>query len=103
MTTGEVISLIRAFGGGGSSGGGVLEITIDSETFALNHTWQEIHDAMMSGKLCILMEEDDSNVYPHIVTDVFMSSAPGGTTSYGVSTTNTFASTDSANGYPVWG
>jgi hypothetical protein len=49
MNTGEVIALIKAFGGsgGGSSGGGVLVIheTVSGNTHTLDKTWQEIHDA----------------------------------------------------------
>ena len=45
MNTGEVIALIKAFGGsgGGSSGGGVLVVHDVDGT--LDKTWQEIHDA----------------------------------------------------------
>ena len=45
MTTGEVIALIKAFGGsgGGSSGGGVLVVHDVHGT--LDKTWQEIKDA----------------------------------------------------------
>lgn len=47
MTTGEVIALIKAFGGGsgggGSSGGGVLVVHDVEGT--LDKTWQEIFDA----------------------------------------------------------
>lgn len=85
----------------GSSGGGVLEISVDSDTSALNKTWQEIHDAVMSGKLCIMMEELANNVFLHIVTDVFMTLNPGGAITYGVSSGSTYSSTDSADGYPV--
>ena len=49
MTTGEVIALIKAFGGsgGGSSGGGVLVVhaTISDAGITLDKTWQEIYDA----------------------------------------------------------
>jgi hypothetical protein len=105
MTTGEVIALIKAFGGGGggSSGGGVLEITVDGDTGAFNKTWQEIHDAVMSGKLCILVDlMDGVNVGTHMVTDAYMAAPPGsGNIEYNVATVNSFATTDSANGYPV--
>ncbi len=52
MNTGEVIALIKAFGGsgGGSSGGGVLVVhgtTVDGVT-TLDKTWQEIVDAGFS-------------------------------------------------------
>lgn len=49
MNTGEVIALIKAFGGGGggSSGSGVLVVheTVSGGTHTLDKTWQEIHDA----------------------------------------------------------
>ena len=103
MTTGEVIALIKAFGGGGgSSGGGVLEISVDNDTGELNKTWQEIHDAVLSGKRCIVMEELLAGVvWPHIITDVYMVSNPGGDISYNVSSGSFYAYTDSADGYPV--
>ena len=34
-----------AGGGGGGSGGGVLVCHVDTQTYALDHTWQEIYDA----------------------------------------------------------
>lgn len=53
MTTGEVIALIKAFGGsgGGSSGGGVLVVNITAEgeeQATMDKTWQEIYDAPFS-------------------------------------------------------
>lgn len=48
MTTGEVIALIKAFGGsGGGSGGGVLVVNV-TEDGVCDKTWQEIHDAFVS-------------------------------------------------------
>ena len=45
MNTGEVIALIKAFGGsgGGSSGGGVLVVHMVNGT--LDKTWREVYDA----------------------------------------------------------
>lgn len=56
MTTGEVIALIKALGGsgGGGSGGGVLVVTNTNGT--LDKTWQEIHDAFVSGG-CLIDKE----------------------------------------------
>ena len=52
MTTGEVIALIKAFGGsGGSSGGGVLVVNVipeGEESATMDKTWQEIFDAPFS-------------------------------------------------------
>ncbi len=50
------------WGSGGGSGGGVLVCNMDTETMALDHTWQEIKDAGFAvlpipdgnGELCIL-------------------------------------------------
>lgn len=58
MTTGEVIALIKAFGGsgGGSSGGGVLVVhASDDDTPVLDKTWQEISDAYSGGLVVILV------------------------------------------------
>lgn len=62
MTTGEVIALIKAFGGsgGGSSGGGVLVVHDVEGT--LDKTWQEIHDAMESSLVVVLRNSTDTNL-----------------------------------------
>jgi hypothetical protein len=99
----EIAAIAEMFSNmAGSSGGGVLEISVDNDTGALNKTWQEIHDAVLSGKRCIVMEELlAGNVWPHIVTDVYMTNNPGGDISYNVSSGGFYAYTDSADGYPV--
>lgn len=58
MNTGEVIALIKAFGGsgGGSSGGGVLVVNIDEEHTTLDKTWQEIYDAVKNGTVVIFLQ-----------------------------------------------
>lgn len=53
MTTGEVIALIKAFGGGGgSSGSGVLVVHDVNGT--LDKTWQEIYSAIENGSIPIV-------------------------------------------------
>ena len=55
MTTGEVIALIKAFGGGsggGGTGGGVLVVHDVSGT--LDKTWKEIADAASAGIMPVL-------------------------------------------------
>lgn len=54
MTTGEVISLIKAFGGGGggSSGGGVLVVHDVDGT--LDKTWAEIAEAVPEKPVLII-------------------------------------------------
>ena len=56
--TGKTIALIKALSGGGGSGGGVLVVTVTDGT--LDKTWQEIHDAMLSGGAVI--QADETNV-----------------------------------------
>ena len=71
MTTGEVIALIKAFGsgGGGSSGGGVLVVHTDEDTHnILDKTWQEIHDAVESGKI-VIIEDSGAINYVTLVRD----------------------------------
>ena len=57
----------------GGSGGGVLVVTSDFETGTLDKTWQEIHDAMLSGGAVVKFS--DTNVsYVTRVAYNFMSS-----------------------------
>lgn len=53
--TGKTIALIKALSGGGGSGGGVLVVAFTDGT--LDKTWQEIHDAMLSGGAVIQVDE----------------------------------------------
>lgn len=58
MTTGEVIALIKAFGGGGggSSVGPLIANDVDG---TLDKTWQEIHDAILTrGAVAYYADED---------------------------------------------
>ena len=61
MTTGEVIALIKAFGGGGggSSCGGVLYITASNMT--LDKNFEEIQTALDGGKVVMIKRESPSD------------------------------------------
>lgn len=53
---------------GGSNGSGVFRFCSDSDSRQLNHTWQEIYDAIKAGMLVLLQEEPqelklDENAY----------------------------------------
>ena len=65
MNTGEVIALIKAFGGsgGGSSGGGVLVVhaTASDDALTLDKTWQEIYDA--DAVSIVWVDEDDAKLH----------------------------------------
>lgn len=65
MTTGEVIALIKAFGGsGGGSGGGMLVVhASDAEIPVLDKTWTEIKDAWDSGSIVITVTADNDITY----------------------------------------
>lgn len=63
MTTGEVIALIKAFGGGGS-GGGVLVVTDTNGT--LDKTWQEIYDA----DFAVVVQSSAAGKKKYAVTEV---------------------------------
>lgn len=81
---------------GGGSGGGVLVVT-ESEQLTLDHTWQEIHDAMLSGGAVISANDGDLLL---AVTDITISKG----TYYveaGGANTNILFSADSASGYPA--
>ena len=73
MNTGEVIALIKAFGGsgGGSSGGGVLVVHDVDGT--LDKTWQEIHDALLTGG-AIVLRADGQDAYCDIIFKAVKSS-----------------------------
>lgn len=62
MTTGEVIALIKAFGGsgGGSSGGGVLYATV-SRDMVLDKNLEEIKAALDGGKVVMLKRESPND------------------------------------------
>ena len=95
MNTGEVIALIKAFGGGGgSSGGGVLVVHRNVDT--LDKTWQQIHDALLSGG-AVLVWPDDKNV--HAIFSAGYIELGGGT--YLIEAGTSSFVTAEADGYPV--
>lgn len=106
MTTGEVIALIKAFGGsgGGSSSGGVLVVTetYDGNHSTLNKTWQEIHDAVVGGQMVVFQFTNDDGIFWN-----YLSSVESVSGYYAVNVFNSGSlanvnyGTDSANGYPV--
>lgn len=106
MTTGEVIALIKAFGGsgGGSSGGGVLVVheTVSGDTHTLDKTWKQIADAVDSGGLpyVVMINETGGNIVKtvHIVDSVAIGS---GLYIVGLGE-NGYATADE-NGYPSFG
>ena len=93
MTTGEVIALIKAFGGGSGGGGtgGVLVVHItnpESGVYVADKTYNEVLTAYQSGQLCLFSlygsishvskDEDYPELYGFIVT-VSPNESGGGT------------------------
>ena len=105
MTTGEVIALIKAFGGSGGGGGGSSVLVVhasDAELPVLDKTWTEIKDAWDSGSIVITVTADNDITYLSSVPaqygeDTFVVSFMiSGTTDV-----NVYVAT-SANGYPAY-
>ena len=87
----EIIDAIKV--GGGGSGGGVLVVTDTEGT--LDKTWQEIHDAMLSGGAAIHRERDQSEIVS-VIRLASYSRHEG----YVVATAGDAYSATSASGYP---
>ena len=107
MTTGEVIALIKAFGGsgGGGSSGGVLVVGVEYneqlENDVLDKTWKEISDASLA------IINDNGKIYPLCMVREMGGPYVVGFASYEVSQGSIAYSmyafvTDSENGYPVY-
>lgn len=103
---GEVIALHKALGsGGGSSGGGALVATDTDGT--LDKTWQEIHDALLTGG-AIILQVDGQDAYCYTVFSV--TKAPGessfdvvaGSIVLPSDVASALYSASSASGYPVY-
>lgn len=105
MTTGEVIALIKAFGGsgGGSSGGGVLVVHDVNGT--LDKTYKEIADAGFA-VMCLPDSELEGNFYVYLLAS-FGPYTDGDVTTYSVSFSFKggpwmYFDATSENGYPVY-
>ena len=88
-------------GAGGGGGGGVLKITLDDTTHALDKTWKEISDAFLAGQYCSIFRVEEGGLSSERVNGV--GSEPS-ENYYAIATINRLAayySTDSENGYPV--
>ena len=106
MSIGEVIALIKAFGGsgGGSSGGGMLVVNMVDDYS--DKTWKEIHDAPMA---VIVQEMDLSGRTMKIIGSITQVNHQNGeySVSYYVLSpmgeiTVSNLVTDSENGYLTW-
>lgn len=90
---------------GGSSGGGVLVVTENKETGALDKTWQEIKDAAEAGSLVILLEINPAtSAHQYFLT---AGHSPFGTENWYVEflagpMTLKYKTTNGANDYPVF-
>lgn len=107
MTTGEVIALIKAFGGGsgGGGGGGVLVVhqTVtqdgDDTLYTLDKTYKELTDAINGGTIPYMVVESDNGVEYNVYLMSFY--AQYAADDLCVKFSNKLYYTDSQNGYPV--
>lgn len=95
-------------GGGSGSGGGTLIIHFDDNTGVCDTTWQDIYDALASGKSVIyLYEAPGYNVTHTPIYAAMADGQPGGGTKYSLFDTydvgqaTAIASCNSASGYPA--
>ena len=88
--------------GGGSSGGGLVVhwVDIDDNMFRLDKTWQEIYDAMASGKNCVIADDEYQSA-----TTIQSVRSDGSSASYPFEVIDadiTKYITDSADKYPTY-
>ena len=102
MTTGEVIALIKAFGGGGgSSGGGMYIVNINVDTMTLDKKWSEIKAALDADKIVIVKSVYGEVSYlAHIAYDEDYPLAPYRCSFISSEPVDFGAATE--NGYPVY-
>lgn len=102
--TGDVVTSAKLNNIENGIANATLSLTVDAETYALNKTWQEIHDALESGITCFTVLTEGNALFLSPVVYV------GGKsptyivavvrTDNGTSQEITF-STSTASGYPV--
>ena len=102
MGLGTEIALIKALGSCGGSGGGVLVVHDVEGT--LDKTWQEIHDAFVSGGVRIVKEDEYGGEFVLIVIGTESGDDSGEWAVYTSKTGNWNPQpyvTNSADGYPT--
>ena len=98
MTTGEVIALIKAFGGSGGGGGGSSVLAVTDTEGTLNKTWQEIYNAFNAGTAVIIKSVGDGYDYGDLILCVYYEG-----NEFGVKLKSADYYADSATDYPVIG
>lgn len=102
MTTGEVIALIKAFGGsGGSSGGGVLVVNVtepEADLHVCDKTAGEILAACKTG-IVVFVETSEDEETVRVCTSASLS---GGEYTFKPGTANYSYGASSSTGYPTY-
>lgn len=97
---------------GVAAAGDTVVLHVDQETWALDKTWQEIYNALASGKICIIvLPSQDGAIKLAFIVTVYPTTYEGveyyaanGAIDYGDGTmtvVNGFALTTSPDGYPI--
>lgn len=84
---------------GGGGGGSALIANMDLETFTLDKTWQEIHDADVA--FIVIVSSDDDDKARHMVTETLIDSNNKYCVNCYASGTDLQLVATSADGYPV--
>jgi len=71
MKAGQIIALIKAFGGSSGGGGSDSVLVVHNVDGTLDKTWQEIHDAFVSGKVVSMLVDNGGNYFFAIATNIF--------------------------------
>ena len=100
MSLGSTIALIKTL-----AGSGVLVVTENEKTGALDKTWQEIKDAVEAGSLVILLginPVSSSHKYFRSVRHSAFDTENLDVTFFANNVTITYKTTNGANDYPVF-
>lgn len=100
---GDVLTVVEGQWAKAAPSGGVLVVSVDIQTMALDHTWQEINDAPLA--IVYLEDGSETDLYRTPVLATVYWEEEDDVKVYGVSfviegQTTSFVTT-SANGYPV--
>ncbi len=67
----QYLARIAENGGGGGGGSDSSVLVVHFVDGALDKTWQEIHDAFVSGKVVSMLVDDGGNYFFAIATNIF--------------------------------
>jgi len=100
VTSAKLNKMEQGIANAGGGGGGALVVNCDAESGALDHTWQEIWDAVSETIVAIVKSAGDAEKYILYVCDVYADSGDYGLEAIGLPDNANYLAS-SADGYPV--